>query len=297
MSTPAPNAPQSTTAARPWWHCRLRILILIGIGYAVLMLVLLSLEDYFVFRPTTAEHLWIEPTQVGLTVEDVYLSGADGTVLHAWWCPLKEDRGDWTKGAILFCHGNGGNLSERVEFIQEWQRQMRLPVLIFDYPGFGHSQGKPSEQGCYKSADAAYNWLTQTKRVPPEKIVLFGESLGSGVVIDLALRQPHRAVVLMSAFTSVPDVAQAYFPFLPGRWLVRTQFNNLEKIGSCPRPIFIAHCECDGIIPCSQARQLFNRAKEPKQFHSLAGEYHINYFSADFYAAVRQFLDENASSR
>src|SRR5262249_37012499 len=142
---------------------------------------------------------------------------------------------------LLFCHGNGGNLSHRAWEIGEWQRRLGDSVLIFDYPGYGRSDGKPSEQGCYAAADAAYQWLLEEKHVAPEQIVIYGGSLGGAVAVELALRHDHRALVLQDTFTSIPDMAQHQYPWLPARWLVRQQFDSLAKIGQCRRPVFIAH--------------------------------------------------------
>src|SRR5262249_23300650 len=155
-------------------------------------------------------------------IQDVTLPSADGTRIHAWWCP--PDGWEAPHGATLYCHGNYGNLSQRGQSILRWQAPpLRQAVLIFDYPGYGKSAGKPSEAGCYAAADAAYDWLVQQQRVPAERLLLHGGSLGSGVAVELASRRRNRGLALVAPFTSVPDMAQTLFPWLPARWLVRNQ--------------------------------------------------------------------------
>ena len=163
-------------------------------------------------------------------------------------------------------------------------------VLIFDYPGYGRSEGKPSEPGCYAAADAAYNWLVEAKRIPPEWITLFGESLGGGVATDLAARKPHRALVLTKTFTSVPDMARKTALASASASLVRNQFDNLAKIGRCSGPIFIAHGDRDRLIPLSQGQRLFQAAPQPKEFFLLKGCDHNDPYPPDFYSALVKFL-------
>ncbi len=159
-----------------------------------------------------------------------------------------------------------------------------------DYPGYGRSEGKPSEPGCYAAADAAYNWLVEAKRIPPEWISLCGESLGGGVATGLAARKPHRALVLTKTFTSVPDMARKTALASASASLVRNQFDNLAKIGRCSGPIFIAHGDRDRLIPLSQGQRLFQAAPQPKEFFLLKGCDHNDPYPPDFYSALVKFL-------
>src|SRR5262249_28235600 len=152
--------------------------------------------------------------------EDIFLKSADGNEIHAWWCPTS----DWSKekGALLYCHGNAGNLSHRCEGIASWQKQFGTSVLIFDYPGYGRSEGRPSETGCYAAAEAAYNWLVEQKHISGSQILFYGGSLGGGVAVELATHKSHRGLVLVKTFTSVPDVAHdVFYRWLPVHWLMR----------------------------------------------------------------------------
>src|SRR5262249_35229595 len=134
---------------------------------------------------------------------DVEIQAADGTRLHAWWRPVKG-----AATAVLFCHGNYGNASHYDGVLDNLAEGLGASALAIDYPGYGRSEGSPSEPGCYAAADAACDWLNAMQQVPSERVVFYGESLGGGVVVDLAGRRPHRALVLVKTFTSLPDVAQ-----------------------------------------------------------------------------------------
>ncbi len=283
---PSPTADGSAACPRRKrrWRWMLGFAVL---AYLTLIIVLLCLEDRLLYHPRSYHEDWQSPARE-LPAQDVWLQSADGTRIHAWWCPQRG-----AQDALLFCHGNASNLSHRQRLKQVW-RGLGLSVLIFDYPGFGRSEGQPSEAGCYAAADAAYDWLT--RQLPAERIVLFGWSLGGGVATDLAARRAHRALVLFKTFTSIPDVAQSQFFFLPARWLVRNRFDNLEKIGRCRQPVFIAHGDGDHLIPFAQAEQLFASARGPKRFLRIPGVGHHGGPTTEVLGAVAAFLKETEAS-
>jgi fermentation-respiration switch protein FrsA (DUF1100 family) len=195
----------------------------------------------------------------------------------------------------LYSHGNGGNLSWWGEGMRVWRNELNSGVLVFDYPGYGRSGGKPSEAGCYAAGDTAYDWLVEVKKVRGADVLLVGESLGGAIATDLATRRPFRALVLLKAFTSFPDMAQKVFPWLPARWLVRNQFNNVKKIAAVQGPVFLAHGTADGLVPFSQGERLFKAAREPKEFLPLAGAHHNDPPGRDYFKALRDFLARNAA--
>ena len=167
---------------------------------------------------------------------------------------------------------------------------LRESVLVFDYPGFGLSGGKPSEAGCYAAADAAYDWLTLTARIPADRITLFGVSLGGGVAIDLAARRPARALVLIKTFTSLPDVAAHILPGVPVRQLMVNHFDSLAKISQCTQPLFVVSGTRDLLVPYRHGPLLYEAGNEPKQFYSLVGSRHNEPLPPDFYKALSGFL-------
>jgi fermentation-respiration switch protein FrsA (DUF1100 family) len=242
-----------------------------------------SIENRLLYYPIDRTGRPFAPSAAPL--EDVELLTGDGTQIHAAWCPCTSAR-----GALLYCHGNAGDLRVRAQAVQELSEALEESVLIFDYPGYGYSNGEPSEAGCYAAATVAYDWLIHVKHLAPERILIYGESLGGGVAVDLASRRPHRALILVKTFTSIPDVAQDHFPWLPVRSLMTSRFDNLAKIGQCQQPLFIAQADCDRVIPFSLGKQLAAAAKPDVVFFRLHGQDHNDPIGSDFYTALRQFL-------
>jgi fermentation-respiration switch protein FrsA (DUF1100 family) len=254
------------------------------------MVLLLFLENRLLYHPVRGDEEWHPPPNA--LVQDIELEAA-GAKLHAWWCPPPE--WDTARGAMLYCHGNAGNLSNRADAIADWQQERGEAILIFDYPGYGRSDGKPSEAGCYAAGEAAYDWLVENQHVAPGRLILLGRSLGGGVATHLAVQSPHRALVLISPFTSVPDMAQKQFPWLPGRWLVRNRFDNLARIEDCHEPLFIAHGTDDGLVPFTQAETLFAAANEPKYLFPMTGVGHNAPLGREFYLRLRDFLSHRVA--
>jgi len=275
---------------RNWFRRSGRLALIAAYAYLAAMLGLLMFEDRFLYHPTSADS-WLPPP-AGARFEDVNLSSADGTRIHAWWGA--PDGWAPERGAVLFCHGNAGNVSWWGQEIPIWQAYLQTGVLVFDFPGYGKSGGVPTEAGCYGSADAAYDWLTREKQVPAGRVLLVGRSLGCAMATDLASRRPCRALVLCSAFTSFSDLAQEKYPIFPGRWLVHNRFDNLGKIAACRCPVFIAHGTADRLVPFSHGERLFAAAHEPKRFHAMHGLDHNDAPDDGFYQEVIGFLKEAA---
>lgn len=256
-------------------------------AYVAVVIVLMLLENRLIFRPAGPDN-WLQPP-ADMVVKELWLHTADATPIHARWFPRTG-----AAGALLYCQGKSGNLSHRTRTVQELLDGLNESVLIFDYPGYGKSDGEASEAGCYAAADAAYDWLTGERHIAPARLILFGNSLGGGVATEIASRRDHRALVLTKTFTSMADMAQRRFPFVPARWLVRNRFDNLAKIGACRRPIFIAHGECDHLIPLSQGQELFAAAPEPKRFFIMSGCGHDGELTTEMLVSLRDFLEREA---
>lgn len=261
----------------------------LSVRWLMLLVVLASgcraLENRFVYHPVRGETEKLPPHPL---VRDIELRTADGRKIHGRWCFHPNGR-----GAILYCPGNAGNLERRGGLVKELWQQLEESVLIFDYPGFGQSEGTPSEEGCYAAANAAYKWLTETEKVAPEEIVIYGESLGGGVAVDLASRKPHRALVLARTFSSLPAAAQSRVPWLPVSSVMQNRFNNLDKMSKCKQPTFIAHADKDQLIPFSHGKKMEQarlRAGLPTQRFVLKGLGHNDSPGRDYYEALRMFL-------
>ncbi len=260
-------------------------LFLIGL-YAVLLILMVVFENSFVYPRSTAADHWEDPPDAA--IEEVSFPAADGNTIHAWYRPQAE-----SKDVFLICHGNAGNLSMRGQGMLAFHQVLKCNVLIFDYPGYGKSTGRPSEAGCYASADAAIKWLNEVKGIPPERVILFGDSLGGGIAIDAALRHPVRALILSKPFTSAPATAKRTFFWLPVNWLMRNRFDNLSKMSRLRCPLFIASASEDRICPLSMGKALFDAAPEPKEFMCLEGEGHDDKLGGDFLSRVRRFVESH----
>ena len=253
---------------------RLGILIVITIAGAYIILAgfLFVFQSHYVYYPERA--LLADPSGVGLDFESVHFETEDGVKLSAWFIPS-----DNARGVILFCHGNAGNISHRLESIQIFH-QLGLSVCIFDYRGYGQSEGSPTEQGTYQDAEAAWRYLTETRQVEPDQIIVFGRSLGGAVAAWLA--QSHRpgALILESTFTSVPDIAATLYPYLPVRFFSRFQYNTAEYLGGIDCPVLIVHSRDDEIMPFSHGRQLFEIAREPKELLEIYGTHNEGFITS-----------------
>jgi uncharacterized protein len=279
----------------PFWRCSFRhqlgrMFLWLAYAYVGLSITLLIMENWLLFTPLSAQRNWMSPPRE-LGVEDVALRSSDGDELHGWWS--KPEGWRPADGAVLYLHGKGGNVSTRGKAMWRWRETLGQAVLVIDYPGYGRSTGTPTEPGCYAAGEAAYDWLTQTAHVPGHRVVLLGGSLGGGIATELATHRPHRALVLIATFTSFPDMAEKTFPYLPGRWLVHNQLDNLRKIATLSTPVFIAHGTEDGLIPFRQGERLFAAANQPKCFYPMPGRRHTEVPSDDCFPAVRAFLEAN----
>ena len=251
------------------------ILGVLAAAYGGLSLWLFVFQSNMVFYPETGREIIATPEQIGLPYEDIHLKTSDGINLHGWYIPAVQPR-----GTVLFLHGNAGNISHRLDSIEMFHR-LGYSTLIFDYRGYGNSGGKPTEQGTYRDAEAAWRYLTEQRNIPSCRIVLFGESLGGAVGAWLAARQKPdarksdarkpAALVIASGFTSVPDLGQQLYPYLPVRWLARIRYDTREYLRSVTAPVLIAHSPEDDIIPFEHGRALFAAANPPRQFLELAG--------------------------
>jgi len=238
----------------------LRIAIVSYVGLAA---VLFFFQSYFLYQPS--REITLTPADGGMKYEDVTLVCKDATRLSAWYVPGEPD-----KEVVLFCHGNAGNISGRVYSLSIFHR-LGLSVLIFDYRGYGESQGRPSESGTAEDARAAWDYLVNVRKIDPNRIVVAGRSLGGAVAAHLASERLPGALILEFTFTSVPDAAARLYPYLPVRPLCRYSYDTLSIIGQIRCPILIVAGKDDTMMGQSASRRLYEAAGEPKQFLELSG--------------------------
>lgn len=236
-----------------------------------------------------SRELQADPFRLGLFFEDVVVRADDGPRLHGWWVP----HGTSSAPVVLLFHGNGGNISHRLERLR-LLRAAGASVFLFDYRGYGRSEGKPSEDGTYRDGEAALRWLVETKGVAPSRVVYHGESLGCAVAVELARRAPPAGLVLDSAFTSVLDMSRVLFGRFPVRWLVKYRYDNLSKLPSIRVPLLALHSPQDDIIPYEQGRRLYAAASGPKTFVDLRGGHNDALLKSGpaYVDALKKFLAE-----
>ncbi len=226
------------------------------------------------------------PDNIGLDYEEIFVTTKDGVQLSAWFIPSGS-----TRATLLFSHGNGGNISHRLEKIKILNK-LNLDVLIFDYRGYGMSKGSPSEKGLYRDAEAMYDFLIKERKISPRKIVGYGESLGGAVIINMAMKHEVGGLIIEDSFTSVRDMSRKYFPFIPS-FVYKSKFDSLTKIKSIKAPKLILHSVNDEIVPFEQGKKLFENAPEPKGFVQLQGGHNDAFLiSQDVFAAkIDSFID------
>ena len=215
-----------------------------------------------------------DPAQKGLAYQELFLESSYGNKIHAWYIPAQEER-----GVVLFCHGNAGNISHRLQTI-EMLNSLNMSVFIFDYQGYGKSSGRPGEKETYQDALAAWQYLVNSRRIPPEKIFVFGRSLGGAIAADVAVGRNPAGVILESTFTSVIELATELFTYMPVRLLVRFEYDTISKLDQITSPVLIIHSSDDEIIPYAHGRKLYQSASEPRYFAEIRGGHNTGFMQS-----------------
>lgn len=231
---------------------------------------ILSLERYVIFTPNRA--IEATPQSEGLAFEDVWFSTSDGVRLHGWLVPAPG--ADFT---LLWFHGNMGNIGHCLNNLKYLHRSLRANLFIFDYRGYGRSEGRIgdlSEEATYRDADGAVACLRRRQDVSRTTLVYFGQSLGAAVAVDLARRQPAAGLVLETPFTCIRDMARVIAPYWPFPSLLQTKYDSLRKIQEVRVPLLILHGDRDEWVPYEQGRRLFDAANEPKTLYTIPGAHH-----------------------
>lgn len=235
-------------------------------------------QSKLVFYPV--REFAVTPDQLDLPYDDVYINVSPKERIHGWYFPANNPNADKSGPVVLFCHGNAGNISHRLETV-ELILSLGANILLFDYRGYGKSDGSPSEDNIYADAEACYNWLVEHNGVPPEKIILFGRSLGGAVAVELARRVKCGGLVVESSFTSAKEMSKRMFPFIPIKYLLKYRFDSIGKISSLSSPILITHSSDDEIIPFEMGQRLFAVANQPKRFVTLHGGHNEREYFSD----------------
>jgi len=225
------------------------------------------LEALLVFQPSPWEDRnWAQLS--GLPLEEVWLPVDEVVTIFGWFVEAAP-----TSPVLLWCHGNAGNVSHRVENMRQlYQRGFSL--FIFDYRGYGRSTGVPSEVGLYQDALAAYDYLIHQRRIASERLILFGRSLGAAVAGEVAMKRPAPGLIVEGAFPSIQAMSDEHFWGAPARWLMDVEFNLAGKVHALHVPLLVIHGERDSIVPMALGKQVFDAAHEPKRWYVVSGAEH-----------------------
>ena len=262
-------------------------------GFLFIMAYLYLNQKNMVFFPTA--RLDITPDEIGLAYDDVRINVSDRESIHAWHFP-PSDNPDGAARTVIFCHGNGGNISHRLETVQ-FLLSLGAGVLLFDYRGYGQSDGSPTESNCYADARACYDWLLEVHRLSPDQIIVFGRSLGGAVAVDLASNVPCAGLIVESSFTSAADMGRKMFPFLPIKLILRYRFDSADKLDRVGCPILVTHSADDEIIPFDLGRALYERSPQPKRFLDIYGGHNERGYLNDstYREAIREMLETSGA--
>jgi len=250
-------------------------------------------EDKFIFHPSA--EIVLTPRHVGLEFQDLFFTTADGVRLNGWFIQHRE--ADLT---LVWFHGNAGNIGHRVENIRLLHDKLRINIFIFDYRGYGRSEGHISEAGTYRDGVAALEFVGKQLGVKSENLILFGRSLGAAVAAEMASRFDSRALILETPFVSIREMAKSVFPLLPIGSLLQTRYDNLEKIAKIKVPLLVLHGDRDEVIPYEHGRRVFNAAPEPKYFYTISGASHNDTYIVGgdaYFQRLRSFIETVMTSR
>lgn len=268
------------------WTQSAGLLVFFILAYAAFLLLF---ENKIIFHPSPYPEGFWNPTSLGVPAQDIYFASEDGVKLHAWFIPAPN-----AVATLLWFHGNAGNLSHRLDNIQRLKR-LNLNIFIFDYRGYGRSEGSPDEEGIYKDSRAAYKQVLVMDGVSIDSLFLFGRSLGGICAVETAMNHPARGLILESVFTNSADMSRTVFPLIPLGWAVRSKLDAVRKVPHLKLAKLFLHGTRDEIVPYDLGRKLFEKAGVPKTFYAIEGAGHNDTYilgGVGYFDALNRFITE-----
>ena len=244
-------------------HWVLEVFLILVIGFVMTPH---ALERFFIYYPS--RQIYEDPTHIGLGYQNVSITTEDDVVLHGWFVPCEG-----AHRTVLIFHGNAGNIGDRLFYI-ELLHKLDVHVFLIDYRGYGNSEGKPFEKGLYRDAQAAYEWWARERKPAGEKLILFGESLGGAVAVDLASKAAPAGLILVSPFSCAKDMAKSNIILRMLFPLADVRFDSAKKIAQVTCPKLFIHGTRDEIIPYRLGKSLYEQAPQPKSFYPVSGAGH-----------------------
>lgn len=274
------------------WKMLISIAAMLFVAYWTLGLILYFMQPTLLYRPV--RQILYTPGELGLDFESVVFETTDGLRLSGWYVPAEG-----SELTVLFCHGNGGNMSHRLDSINIFYN-LGLSCFIFDYRGYGESVGKPNEEGTYLDVEAAFKWLVEEKKVPPADIIIFGRSLGGSIAAYLAVRVDAAALIIESCFTSYADIGRKFYPYMPVSMFAKFSYPTIDYVRGVDCPVMIIHSRDDDIIPFEFGQQLYEAVDGPSDFIEIFGSHNAGFLtSSEIYKKAwtkwLQFLKEHES--
>jgi fermentation-respiration switch protein FrsA (DUF1100 family) len=268
------------------WTQSAGLLVFFVLAYAAFLLLF---ENKIIFHPSPYPEGFWNPTSLGVPAQDIYFKSEDGVKLHGWFIPAPK-----AVATLLWFHGNAGNLSHRLDNIQRLKR-LKLNIFIFDYRGYGRSEGAPDEEGIYKDSRAAYKQVLTMDGVSVDSLFLFGRSLGGICAVETAMNHPAIGLILESVFTNSADMSRTVFPLIPLGWAVRSKLDAVGKVPHLKLAKLFLHGTRDEIVPYDLGRKLFEKAGNPKTFYAIEGAGHNDTYilgGVGYFDALNRFITE-----
>ena len=278
--------------ARRWL---IRLILYPAIIYCGILGLLAANETYLVYPGSKYPNGVWEPN--GFSYEEVEFESADGTKLVGWLLPrherLESDEEAQKQQAVLFCHGNAENVAQSSQWYGEkYRSSLNADVFVFDYRGYGKSDGSPFEQGVLEDAEAALGLLCERTNRQPKDVIIVGSSIGGGPAVYLAAKHGCKVLILRRTFNSLATAAQGKYPWLPVRYVMRNQYPSIDRIKSYQGPLFQSHGEADDLIPIELGQELFDAAPTTnKKFYPVPGMGHLDALPGEYWVEMAEFVN------
>ena len=262
--------------------------------YAAICVYIYAAQDMMFYFPTKS--FAVNPDDYDLNFQDVFINVSQNDSIHAWYFP--QPRNPDSAKTVLFCHGNGGNISYRLQ-TAIFLLQRGVNVMMFDYRGYGRSSGSPTESNTYDDAKAAYDWLISEQSAQSADVFIFGRSLGGAVAVELATNVGCGGLIVESSFDSAIEMAKGLFPFFPVGLLIKYDYDSISKISKINCLKLFTHSQADDLVPFERGKRLFEAAPEPKSFYEISGRHNErNYFDDPGYiTAIDDLLNNQGEFR
>tara|TARA_Y100000590_G_scaffold458032_1_gene611909 strand:+ start:795 stop:1607 length:813 start_codon:yes stop_codon:yes gene_type:complete len=252
--------------------------------YILLLIVVFFFQRNLLYHPTLDNYIKNQSAIELKEIEKVKITTKDNIDLVGWF--YNKDLNKFK--TVLFFHGNAGSLQNRTYKLNHF-KNLNVNFLIIAWRGFSGNKGKPNEKGLYEDAKSAVSWL-KAKSVDEKNIILYGESLGTGVAIEIAQNKNYAGIILESPFTSMLDMGKKYYPFFPVRFLLKDKFESNKKIINVSSPTLIMHGKVDRIVPYKMGKKLYELANEPKFFYSIEYGDHMVEYDEKLLLALEKFI-------